>query len=279
MSISILMCVYEKDDAYYFKEAFLSMVNQSMLADEFVLVEDGPIGGVLSNMVQCLKEHCEDKGILFKKVSLIENCGHGAARRAGVLECSCEYIAISDSDDIYEFHRLKVLYEVFSVDSELSVVGSQILEVEHDTLECLGFRNVPLKHSDIVNTLKYKCPLNQMSVLIKRQDLVSAGSYMHFYHNEDYYLWIRMFIEGAKFHNVSNVLVKARVNAHFYDRRGGKEYFLSELNIQKFMLENKIINFPQYIFNVFVRYILQVVLTDKIRGIIFKKLFRGKVRV
>ena len=55
--------------------------------------------------------------------------------------------------------------------------------------------------------------------------------------NEDYYLWIRMIIEGNIFVNVPDTLVNVRVGNEMAARRGGWKYFKSEANLQKYMLK------------------------------------------
>jgi hypothetical protein len=116
-----------------------------------------------------------------------------------------------------------------------------------------------------------------MTVMLKKDDVIKVGNYVDFYHNEDYYLWIRMYLEGYNFYNLPDILVDVRINEEFYGRRGGLKYFLSEFKLQRIMYKNGIISLYQFIFNSTVRFVLQVVLTDSIRGFIFKKLARKEV--
>jgi hypothetical protein len=59
-----------------------------------------------------------------------------------------------------------------------------------------------------------------------------------------------------------------------YSRRGGKKYFQSELFLQKYMLNRKMISLPTYIDNVAKRWIMQRVLPNRIRGWVFRTLAR-----
>ncbi len=128
-----------------------------------------------------------------------------------------------------------------------------------------------------MKSMKIKCPINQMTVMFCRKAVLDVGNYQAFFHNEDYYLWIRLAIGGYRFHNIDIDLVKARVNPLFYRRRGGLEYFLSELRIQRVLLENNIIPLALFVVNVVVRFIIQVLLPEKLRGILFKLFFRKRV--
>ena len=61
-----------------------------------------------------------------------------------------------------------------------------------------------------------------------------------------------------------------------YRRRGGLIYFKNEKLLQKFMLKNKIIGRFTYLSNVIKRFILQVLLPNKVREWVFKKFAREK---
>ena len=71
--------------------------------------------------------------------------------------------------------------------------------------------------------------MNQMTVMFKRQDILSVGGYQDFYHNEDYFLWIRLINADYQLANIPEVLVKVNVDAQTFVRRGGYRYFRSEL--------------------------------------------------
>ena len=85
-----------------------------------------------------------------------------------------------------------------------------------------------------------------------------------------------MVLKGLKFANVPDVLVNVRVGNEMYQRRGGLKYFKSEAGIQKLMLDNKIIGFLRYFINVSERLVLQVLMPNWLRGIVFKLFAREK---
>ena len=106
---------------------------------------------------------------------------------------------------------------------------------------------------------------------------MDAGNYQHWHYNEDYYLWIRMLEAGCQFANTDKVLVNMRVGKEMYQRRGGWKYFKSEKALQKYMKKHKIIGFGTYFMNVAKRFIVQVLLPNRLRGWVFKKFARKKV--
>ena len=65
---------------------------------------------------------------------------------------------------------------------------------------------------------------------VQKSKVIEAGGYLDWHYNEDYYLWIRMYLSGAIFSNLNDIIVYARVNDEFYLRRGGWKYFVMKVN-------------------------------------------------
>ena len=59
-----------------------------------------------------------------------------------------------------------------------------------------------------------------------------------------------------------------------YRRRGGWNYFMSEKRLQDYMLKNRVIRVPMYSYNIIIRFVIQMILPNSIRGFIFRKFFR-----
>ena len=266
---SVAICVYGKDNPNFFKLAVDSVLNQSVKPDEVVIVVDGPIPSQLDKVV-CAYE----KNPIFKIKRLLENQGHGVARRVCLSICRNDIVALMDADDICVYDRFEKQLEYFANDNELAVVGGNISEFINSTDNIVGYRNVPSDDKDIKEYIKTRCPMNQMTVMFKKRCVESVGGYLDWYCDEDYYLWLRMYLADMRFANIPETLVKVRVGEEMYRRRGGVKYFKSEAKLQKYMLDNKIINLPIYLSNVLKRLIVQVLLPNRLRGWVFKKLAR-----
>ena len=125
--------------------------------------------------------------------------------------------------------------------------------------------------------MKTRCAFNHVSVMYKKSSIQAAGGYQDWFWNEDYYLWIRMWLNGAVFANTGSVLVNVRVGEEMYQRRGGSKYFESEKGLQDYMLKNKMIDHSTYIKNVAKRLIIQKLMPNKLRGWVFRTFARKKV--
>ncbi len=277
MNFSALICVYERDNFDYFIEACDSILDQTLLPSEIILVVDGPVSMQLKNSIIEFETKIQESGGKYKIVWLKQNMGHGIARQSGLEQCTYGLVALVDADDINYVDRFKSQVDYFKFNPHISVLGSQIREISHSSKRPLRLKKVPCAPEELSIYLKTRCPFNQMSVMFKKQDVLNSGGYVDFFHNEDYYLWIRMRINGYIFANLPTVTVDARVNEFFYNRRGGLKYFLSEVKIQRYMLKNGVISLGLCVLNIGIRFLVQVVTPPKVRGRIFQLLFRKKL--
>lgn len=273
MKFSVSMCVYNGDNPLHFETAIESIINQTVKPDEIVLVVDGPINEALNDIVVKYEEND-----LFKVIRLKENQGHGNARRIGLENCTHDIVAIMDADDISMLDRFERQVEYFVNDEEISIIGGQISEFIDFAENVVGQRIVPLNDSEIKEYAKTRCPMNLVTVMFKKSDINKVGGFIDWYCEEDYYLWLRMILANMKFANTNDILVNVRVGKEMYNRRGGWKYFKSEYALQKYMKKNKLIGFSTYFMNVMKRFIVQVLMPNKLRGYIFKKFARKSVK-
>ena len=95
IKFSVSMCVYGGDNARWFETAIESVLNQTLVPNEIVLVVDGPVPDDLDGVIRKFEE-----SELFKVIRLETNQGHGIARKTGLDNCTNELVAIMDADDI-----------------------------------------------------------------------------------------------------------------------------------------------------------------------------------
>ena len=262
------MCVYGGDNAEHFLRSINSILDQSVVPDEIVLVVDGPVPKEIDAIV-CGYE----KNPLFQVIRFQKNQGHGNARRTGLSACRNELVALMDADDVSVSSRFEEQLRFFEKNT-VDIVGGDISEFVGSEDNVVAYRKVPTNDSEIREYLKKRCPFNQVTVMFRKSAYEKAGGYIDWYCDEDYYLWIRMLQNGAVFANTGSVLVNVRVGEDMYRRRGGLKYFRSEAKLQKYMFNNRIIGFSTYTMNVMKRLIVQVLLPNKLRGWVFKKFAR-----
>lgn len=272
MDFSVSISVYEKDNPQHFSSALESIFKQTVKPTEVVLVVDGPIPEATSQIMETMLDRYKNLKVFY----LEKNMGHGESRRIGLENCAYELVAIMDSDDICVPDRFEKELQCFENDKDLSVVGGYIGEFEDDVKNIIGIRKVPLGDHEIKQYLKSRCPFNQMSVMFRKSHVNNVGGFIDWHCEEDYFLWVRMLLAGCKFKNLPGNLVFVRMNYDSYMRRGGLRYFKSEAALQMYMYKNKVISFARLIINVSIRFIVQVLIPNRLRKWFFKKFFRTK---
>lgn len=267
--VSVLMSIYIKEDALYLDKCLESLKNQTLQADEIILVEDGPLTEALYRTIDDWK-----KVLPVKTVKLDENVGLAKALNIGLEKCQYDFVARMDTDDICKDYRLEVQHKFMLENPDVSVVGSSIEEFKEDADAPYGERKVPTSYSDILEFSKSRNPLNHMTVFFRKKDILEVGGYGNYRFAQDYFLWVKLLNSGKILCNIEESLVWARTNKKLFRRRGGKQYFLYELDMQTKFLKMGHISFIKYCSNLIVRIIVRF-LPNKVREVIYKRLFRS----
>ncbi len=271
---SAVICTYINDHSNLLKKALESIHSQDLMPSEVILVQDGPIRPEAHEIISNFKAELESKNIHIKYHAFDENVGHGEARRAGINLASNDIIAICDADDINHPDRFIKQYNYLLKNQKISVVGANIHESNEGKL--ISKRSVPSSPKDVIRYCRYRCPMNQMTVMFRRQDIEAVGGYRDFYHNEDYFLWIRLINSGYLLANIPEVLVEANIDPKTFNRRGGYRYFRSEFDIQMLLLRYNITNIGIFFINIAIRILIQLLIPSSFRQVMFKKFFRNK---
>lgn len=268
---SVAISVYRNDSPLFFDRALRSITDEQTVApNEIVLVVDGPVSSEINSII----EKYEQKYQVVNTIRLEKNGGLGNALKIAVENAKYDLIARMDSDDVAVANRFEQQLKYLSENPSVDIVGGDISEFIDTENNVVAYRKVPMDNSEIAKYLQKRCPFNHVSVMYKKQAVLNAGGYKDLFWNEDYYLWIRMFENGAVMANTGTVLVNVRTGKDMYKRRGGLRYFKSEKFLQKYMLKHKIIGVGTYCSNVIKRFIVQVLLPNNIRGWVFKKFAR-----
>lgn len=271
-NFSVLISVYAKEQAEYFDKALYSIIDQTLMPSEIVLVEDGKLTKELYNVIDKYKKKYNK---LFKIIKLEKNMGLGNALNIGLKECSYEYVARMDSDDYSNRNRFEKEMNII-IKNNLDIVGSNIDEYDNKMEEMLSKRCLPETHQEILIFAKKRNPLNHMTVIFKKSKVIEAGSYVDCPLFEDYYLWVRMIMNGCIFYNIQESLVKVRGGLDMLNRRGGKKYIKSIVNFNKKIYKLRFINVLEYFRNIFIRTIISII-PNKIRKNFYQKHLRKEV--
>jgi glycosyltransferase involved in cell wall biosynthesis len=229
-TLTAVVPTYRGDSPEHLLESVGSIDRQTRPADEILVVADGPLTDRHHTVFEELLGSCATP---LRMIQLDENRGAWAARNAGVEAAANDLVAFLDSDDIAVPHRFERQLALFaSVD--VDVVGTAMLEFSGTPDNVVGYRHFVSDHDAIIRYARRHNPVNQPTVMARREPLVAVGGYRNLLTGlEDYDLWLRLMRAGYRFRNLDEPLVLFRTSPSMYARRSGWRLAREELRVQR----------------------------------------------
>ncbi|MBA2857945.1 glycosyltransferase involved in cell wall biosynthesis [Methanococcus maripaludis] len=203
--ISVIMSTYNEPEIYI-KEAIESILNQTFGDFEFIIVIDNPDNLELKNVL-------ENYALKDRRITLIKNeKNYGAAksRNNGIDVSKGKYISIMDADDISLPNRLQTQYEYLEKNPEIFLIGSGIIDIEETGKEIAKHKMIT-SETKLKKILEKRNAINHPTIMFKND----KNTYYRekFRNAEDYDLYLRILSENKKLKNISEILLKYRINS------------------------------------------------------------------
>lgn len=268
---SVLIPMYIGSNQKHCKLAIDSVLNQTLLPSEILLLLDGPISIEVDRLIKIYQKSYAN---LFRVISFPINRGLGPTLRDGVLEARYDIIARMDSDDICRKNRFEKQIDVLC-DKSCDVVGSLIQEFDEGLHKKTSIRRVPCSNDEIYKFSRKRNPFNHMTVMYRKSSVIAAGNYSDFKDFEDYALWLAMIDKGFHMCNINEILVDVRAGGEMYMRRGDLAYIKHELDFQIHALKKGYIDIFRFTSNVLQRTVVRII-PNRSREFIYKIFLRDK---
>jgi glycosyltransferase involved in cell wall biosynthesis len=270
---SVLMSVYHKDEPLFLERSLQSLMNQTLLPAQIVLVADGPLTDELDNVInQFVSIYSE----YFTIVRLSTNQGPAKAWRTGLETCKHQFVARMDADDISLPTRFEKQINFFKQNPHIDVVGTFYYEFEDNENNIIALKKFPTSHNELFKYSKKQCPLCHPSVMYKKQSVIQAGNYTEEWKLIDYGLWMRMFYTGCNFANIPESLLMFRGGQNIVSRRGGLKYMNMEYNFLKKCFHNGYISSFEFMYNCLTRLSVRL-LPPSMRKFLYFHLLRSRI--
>ena len=143
LKFSVLLSVYYKEKPIFLSQALNSVINQSILPNQIIIVKDGPLTQDLDIIINNFIE--SNSNVEIKIIQLKENSGLGSALNIGLKECDYDWVARMDSDDICKINRFELIIKEIINSKNISVIGSYIDEFKGNISNVVQKRKVKLK--------------------------------------------------------------------------------------------------------------------------------------
>ena len=269
MNFSVLLSLYNKEKPKNLCECLDSIFSQSVNPVEVIIVKDGPLSIELEKVI----DDFQSEYSIIKVVPLLKNQGLGKALNEGLKYCSYDYVARMDTDDIAKPDRFEKQLKVFQDNPDIDVVSSWIDEFENCVNDILSIKKIPEKHEEIYRYAKKRNPVNHPVVMFKKSAVIAVGGYQHFPLFEDYFLWVRMLLNGSVFYNIQESLLYFRTSLDMFKRRGGIRYACTEVKFQWFLYKSGFVSLFRVCSNIFIRFGTRII-PNNLRGWIYRKILR-----
>ena len=264
-SFTVLMCTYFRDDPYLLEKSIESVFLNSIKPNYFILTIDGPIPSLNQKIIKKItKKYPIELNIISKNVGLANALNHALSL------VKTEWVARADSDDINLHERFKKQLEL--INKNFDVIGCNILEIDPKRIMAKLTKKIPLTDKEIKKYLKFRNPINHMTVLYKTKIVKDVGGYPNIHLREDYALWAKLANKGAIFHNIDEILVHVNGGENIYKRRGGFKNALAESKLQFLLFKLQIKPLFLAIFHLFIRAFFLLLPPKIIEKIYIKKL-------
>lgn len=217
MSISVLMSVYKSEKSSYLDRALKSIWDdQTLKPDEIILVEDGPLGEDLNEVVDRWKERLSDRLVLlYNEVNL----GLTKSLNKGIKYVRSEYIARMDSDDISDPLRFERQFNYLQEHPGIDVLGGALQEF-NDENSNLNVRHYPLSPEQCREYIVKASPLAHPTVMMRRRIFDEGITYNEQYRtSQDIALWFELLSKGYSIANIPEVTILFRRDDAVFKRR------------------------------------------------------------
>ena len=201
--ISVILPCYNA--AKTLEEALESLAAQSFCDFEVIAVDDGSIDDT-----GLILDRWAKKDSRFNHISR-PHAGVISASNVGMLASQAPYIARTDADDRSHPERLAKQWAFLEENREIAVVSSLVKafpekDVGGGFQVYIEWLNSIVTDAEIKREIFVESPLPNPSVMFRREWLLKMGGYEERGFPEDYDLYLRMYLAGAKFAKIPEVL-------------------------------------------------------------------------
>lgn len=192
LPISVVIPCYQSSETV--ERALASVLNQSALPEEIILIDDASHDGTFEKLLALQKQFCTSKII----IDVLEtNSGPGEARNRAWSLASQPWLAFLDADDAWCQNKLQVQWDWIKNHPDATLVGHQTREISPDQ-----FDTAYLKQSDTFTEGKkiYFADMLIANRFFTRTVMVRKDIPYRFQsrqYTEDYLLWLEVVLSGT----------------------------------------------------------------------------------
>lgn len=190
-------------------ETLQSLLQQTLEAFEIIAIDDGSTDHTLQRLQAWSKRD--------RRIHILERPHRGVieAANAGLEKCTAPFIARMDADDVAYPQRLAKQLSFLNQNPDIAVVSCLVEGVPPEAVGqgfqiYLDWLNSLITPEAIAREIYIESPVANPSTMIRKSWFMEAEGYQEHGWPEDYDLWLRLHLAGAKFAKVPEVLLSWR---------------------------------------------------------------------
>lgn len=228
MTLTVGLSLYYKSNLKYFKECVESIYHYQKLKPNRIFIT---FDGNVNIEIQKLVAYYIRNGLPITIHKNKSNIGLTKCLNQMITKCDTKYFARMDTDDISESERFYKQVMFLEKNQSIDILGSCGIDIDNNNV-MLSFRNVPTEFNNIRKMLPFFNPLIHPSVMFRTKSLQKIGGYdIKYRTSQDYALWYEAISKGLKIHNLSETLLRYRID-HSYQERKSWNYRWNDVLIK-----------------------------------------------
>ncbi len=244
--ISVVMPLYNAER--FLEKSVESVLNQTFKDFELIIIDDCSSDSSLK-----VAENLADSNNRIRIIKNPKNKGVAETRNNGIREAKGKYIALLDSDDIWEKTKLE---------KQIKLLEKEEAQISYCSYGFINENDEPIKKPFIVpectnfNKMLVKSVISCSTALIESELLKNHNFNSEFYH-EDYVLWMELLKTNAKAVGNTEVLAYYRQvsGSRSNDKRNAAIHrWKIYRKALKLSFPKSCISFVQYAFNALMKY-------------------------
>ena len=202
--ISVLMPCYNAGETL--DETMQSLLDQTLLEFEIIVVDDGSEDSTSEKLAAWSGKDARVCVITIAHAGIIP------ALNIGMEACRSHLVARMDADDVAHPERLERQVAYLEANPDVTVVGSLVEGFPRDGVRegfqvYLDWLNKLVDHEAITRDIFIESPFAHPSVAFRRRRVEAIGGYQEFGWPEDYDLWLRLYLDEARFEKIPEILL------------------------------------------------------------------------
>lgn len=243
VDVSIVTANY--NNARFLQEFFQSIISSTNYPKEIIFVDDCSTDNSLTIVNEINVPN-------IKVIPLSKNVGFANALNIGIEHAICKYIMRVDPDDFIDIKRVELQLNYLENNPDVDIVGSNCYYYHDGLKKIIGKTNLKNTHFEILELIKNGnhgigngCIMCKTSIL--RQHKFNQANYPA----EEYDIFSRIILSGAKFYNLNEYLLYYRIHKDAVSNRTPFSTIkkINELNYLYFNQSHNFINiYTKYMF-------------------------------